>query len=248
MAEPTIAEWHEQFARQARWTQMTRSQLYRRANLLQARRILDVGCGTGILTNELAKRTRGTVIGLDKNPAMLGYARRRTSRIRYEEGDALDLPYPDGHFDIVSCHFVLLWLSDPEQAVFEMARVVRRGGSVLICAEPDYGGRLDWPDFPIREWQIAGLRSQGANPFIGRQIRYLLAEAGLGADVSVVPSHWNAQTLYENYEAEWRWIAYDVGHNVDQLTFDRVKKHAWTAIEAGTRLVYVPIFYALATK
>jgi ubiquinone/menaquinone biosynthesis C-methylase UbiE len=248
MFEPTIAEWHEQFERQAKWTQMTRSMLYRRANLLRTRRILDVGCGTGVLTNELVRRTRGIVVGLDKNPDMLAYARRQTSRIRYEKGDALDLPYPDGHFDAVTCHFVLLWLSDPAQAVDEMARVVRRGGHVLICAEPDYGGRLDWPDFPIREWQIEGLRRQGANPFIGRQIRHLLAEAGLRPDVSVLPSHWDAQQLIDNFENEWRWIEYDVGDAVDQVTFERVKKQAWTAISEGLRLVYVPTFCAFARK
>jgi hypothetical protein len=142
----------------------------------------------------------------------------------------------------------LLWLSDPEQAVYEMGRVVRTGGHVLICAEPDYGGRLDWPDFPIREWQIEGLRRQGANPFVGRQIRHLLVQAGLRADVSAIQSHWDAQTLYENFEHEWRWIAYDVSEAVDQKTFDRVKAQAWTAIESGTRLVYVPTFCAFAKK
>ena len=100
----------------------------------------------------------------------------------------------------------------------------------------------------IREWQIEGLRRRGANPFIGRQIRHLLVEAGLRAEVSVIPSHWNAQTLYENFEDEWRWIEYDVGDAIDQATFDRVKKQAWTAIQAGTRLIYVPTFCAFSRK
>ena len=119
---------------------------------------------------------------------------------------------------------------------------------MLVCAEPDYGGRLDWPDFPIREWQIAGLSQQGANPVIGRQIRHLLAKAGLNADVSVLPSHWNAQQLHENFDNEWRWIEHDTRDNVDRETFDRVKKQAWAAIGEGLRLVYVPTFCAFARK
>jgi hypothetical protein len=129
-----------------------------------------------------------------------------------------------------------------------MARVVHPKGHVLICAEPDYGGRLDWPDFPIREWQIKGLRGRGANPLIGRRLRSLLDDAGLRSEVSVIPSHWNAQTIYENYAHEWRWIAYDVGDAVDPAEFERVKHQAKIAIDAGTRMIYVPTFCAFAKR
>ena len=245
---PSIQEWHEHFVRQAGWTQMTRNQLYRRANLLQADRVLDVGCGTGVLTNELARRTRGEVIGLDINPDMLAFARRSTGRIRYEEGDALDLPYPDRHFDVVLCHFVLLWLPDPALAVQEMARVLRLGGSALICAEPDYGGRLDWPDLPIRDWQIEGLRRQGANPLIGRQVRRLLVKAGLRADVGVIPSQWDTQSLAEQFETEWMWLVFDVGDTVDPVTFAQVKAQAQKAVQDGTRAIFMPVFYGIGRK
>ena len=71
-----IADWHEQFVRQAQWTQPTRDHLYRRAQLGQAERVLDVGCGTGAITAELARRTRGQVIGVDIDPAMVAFARQ----------------------------------------------------------------------------------------------------------------------------------------------------------------------------
>lgn len=245
---PTIAEWHEQFVRQARWTQVIRNQLYRQANLMQAERILDVGCGTGVIANELARRTRGTVLGVDINAEMLALARRPTSRSRYETANALDLPYPDGHFDITTCHFTLMWVHDPALAVREMARVTRQGGHVLICAEPDYGGRLDWPDLPIREWQIEGLRRQGADPLIGRRVRQLLADVGLRCEVGTIPGNWDAHQVYEDAEAEWKWIAYDVGDAVDPATFEQVWAQARAALDAGTRLAYVPIFYAAGKK
>lgn len=242
---PTLDDWHSQFARQAGWTQALRSQLYRRARLPQAERVLDVGCGTGAITEELAQRTRGTVIGLDSDPDRLVFARQQGGRARYEQGDALLLPYPDRHFDIVCCHFLLMWVGDPGRAVSEMARVLRQDGAVLICAEPDYGGRLDWPDLPIRQWQIDGLRRQRADPLIGRQLRGLLAQAGLGAEVGLYPARWDAATGVEDSEAEWFWVRYDVGEGVDDVELDQAQDRATAAAVEGTRLVYVPTFYAI---
>lgn len=242
-----LDEWHAQFQRQAGWTSGIRHQLYRQVGLLHAERALDVGCGTGVITRELAERTRGHVIGLDIDPQMLAAARRLTpgGAVRYELGDAHHLPYPDRHFDFVTCHFVLLWVADPARAVREMARVTRPGGSVLIAAEPDYGGRIDWPDLPLRQWQIDGLRRQGADPMIGRRLRALMAQARLRAWVSTYPSQWSVDTLHDEFEAEWQWLAHDAGDTVDPSLLDAAKAQAAAALEAGTRLVYVPTFYAL---
>jgi SAM-dependent methyltransferase len=245
MARPPVEQAHAQFLRQARWTQGTRNQLYRRAGLLRAGRSLDVGCGTGAVTSEIARRTRGQVTGVDIDAEALAFARRHDERSLYEHGDALDLPYPDARFDIVLCHFTLLWLDDPLRALREMARVARAEGRVLVCAEPDYGGRLDWPDLPVRDWQIEGLQRQGAHPLIGRELRGLLVEAGLDAQVGVMPSLWDADALRAEFEDEWALLAADAGDAVDPQAFAAAKARAAAAIEAGTRLVYMPVFYAL---
>ena len=257
---PTLAERHAQFVRQAGWTRATRSHMVRRARLLQAERVLDVGCGTGVITRELARRTRGQVIGLDLDAEVIAFAQQQGSQVHYKEGDALALPYPDGHFDIAACHFVLMWVADPLQAVREMARVVRPGGFVLLCGEPDYGGRLDWPELPIRRWQVEGLRRQGADPLLGRRLRQLSAAAGLRADVGIIPSHWDIDALRENWEQEWMWLARDVrlwpgGSGQDEpaeivspAAFARARNRARAAIEEGTRLAFIPIFYAVGSK
>jgi SAM-dependent methyltransferase len=234
--------------RQAQWTQATRSQLYRRANLLRAERVLDVGCGTGALTAELARRTRGEAIGLDIDPEMVAFAQQYAPDVRFEQGDALDLPYPNDHFDVVCCHFLLLWVADPERAVCEMARVTRAGGSVLVCAEPDYGARIDWPELPLAQWQVEGLRRQGADPRLGRKLRQLLVAARLRDDVGVLPSLWDSAALRENFEHEWAWIARDVGAFVPAPDLARARAEAQSAIAAGIRLVYLPLFHAMSRK
>jgi hypothetical protein len=129
-----------------------------------------------------------------------------------------------------------------------MARVTRPGGCVLLCAEPDYGGRIDWPELPLRAWQSEGLRRQGADPHGGRRLRALLVAAGLEEDVGVLPSLWGADDLRENFEREWAWLGHDVGKAVDAAAFARAKAQARAAVEDGTRLVCLPIFYGLGRK
>ncbi|MBC7249919.1 MAG: methyltransferase domain-containing protein [Anaerolineae bacterium] len=244
----SVAEWDEQFGRQAAWTRAVRSQLYRRVNLLRAARVLDVGCGTGVVTEELATRTRGTVIGVDVDAAMIAAAQSRGGRAEYRLGDARQLDFPDRYFDVVVCHFLLMWVDDPAQAVREMGRVTRPGGAVLVCGEPDYGGRVDWPDLPIGQWQATALQRQGADPFIGRKLRALFRQAGLDAEVGVIPSLWDTAALRDNFEAEWALLARDVQGLVDEATFQWARDAAWQAVEDGTRLVFMPVFYGLGRR
>jgi SAM-dependent methyltransferase len=241
--EMTLEEWDEQFSRQAGWTRATRRHLYRRANLLRARRVLDVGSGTGVVTEELAASTRGEVIGLDIDPAMVAFARQRGGRAEYRLGDAHDLPFPDGRFDVTACHFVLLWCRDPESAAKEMMRVTRPGGAVLVCAEPDYGGRIDYPDLHLGRWQAEALRSEGADPALGRKLRALFRTGQ--ADVGVIPGLWDPDTLRAESGREWGLWERSLAGVVPPGELARLRAADQAAIESGERLVFMPVFYAL---
>jgi demethylmenaquinone methyltransferase / 2-methoxy-6-polyprenyl-1,4-benzoquinol methylase len=97
-------------------------------------RALDVASGTGDLAVELARRVgpTGTVVGSDFSEAMLERARQKSSAVRWEWANALELPYPDDEFDAATVGFGARNFSDLDRGLSELARVVRPGGRVVI--------------------------------------------------------------------------------------------------------------------
>src|SRR3954469_12996131 len=97
-------------------------------------RVLDVATGTGDLAVELAKRVApdGEVVGSDFSERMLELARQKAPELRFEQGNALALPYEDDEFDAATVGFGARNFSDLLQGLREMARVVRPGGRVVV--------------------------------------------------------------------------------------------------------------------
>jgi demethylmenaquinone methyltransferase/2-methoxy-6-polyprenyl-1,4-benzoquinol methylase len=104
---------------------------------------LDVACGSGKLTAQLAQRagSEGRVVGLDFSVEMLEVARRDHPGIDFVEGDALNLPFDDASFDVSTIAFGLRNLADPVRGLREMLRVATRRAVVLEFVRP--------PDGPI---------------------------------------------------------------------------------------------------
>ncbi|HYD74781.1 methyltransferase domain-containing protein [Ramlibacter sp.] len=99
--------------------------------------VLDVACGTGVVTRLAAQRvgSGGSVAGLDLNPAMLAVARSVTSSglgIEWHEGSADAMPLPDAAFDLVLCQMGLQFMSDKPGALRDMRRVLAPGGRVVL--------------------------------------------------------------------------------------------------------------------
>jgi SAM-dependent methyltransferase len=101
-----------------------------------AREVLEVGCGIGVGTANLAREHACHVVGVDRSPRMIEWANRRArewgveDRVELLIADATELPFEDGRFDVAFAESVLAFIDDPASAVREMARVVRPGGYV----------------------------------------------------------------------------------------------------------------------
>jgi SAM-dependent methyltransferase len=247
----TPEEWHAWFSVQAGWTRPTRMWLYQQAGLAQARDVLEVGCGTGVVAGELVGLSPARVIGLDLDSGMLTFAHRRKGGVTYIRGDAHALPFPDGSFDAVMCHYLLLWLADPARGVREMARVVRPTGRVLACAEPDYGGRVDHPAemVALGRLQVESLRRQGADPELGRRLGELFAAAGLQATVGVMAGRWELPASPDDgFEAEWAMRERDLAGLIPPGELRRLRSVDRQALADGQRVLFVPTFYALGRK
>ncbi len=114
------------------------------ANLVEAtrpansERVLDVGCGTGVVARVVAARlgTGASITALDPSPNMLAVARAAAVRegvaIDWREGSAERLPFPDRSFDLVLCQFALMFFADKAAALGEMRRVVKESGRVVL--------------------------------------------------------------------------------------------------------------------
>jgi SAM-dependent methyltransferase len=171
---------------------------------------------------------------------------------------AIHLPFADGTFDIVFCHFLLLWIADPLHAVREMQRVTRPKGTVMAMAEPDYGVRIDFPPEleVLGPWQQAALRKQGANPLTGRRLSWLFRQTGLeNVESGVLGAQWRGAPDPDEAESEWEVLYRDLESLLGtedgtrwHAEFDKLKRLDKTAWKSGERVLYVPTFFATGKK
>jgi len=234
--------WHSRYLQQAAWTRDLRVYVYQQAGLANARRVLEVGCGTGAVLREL--NTPAALHGLDLEPASLAECRIHAAVVSLTCGDAHCLPYPDKSFDIVYCHFLLLWVKDPLQVVREMARVSSH--FVLALAEPDYSQRVDEPAelAPLGRWQMDALRSQGANPSFGARLAETFHQAGIRI-IETGPIQGQAvMRSAEDWENEWAVIQSDLGGIAPGQEIQKMKALDEAARRDGKRTLHVPTFFA----
>src|SRR5690606_10737879 len=156
-------------------------------HLRPGQRLLDVGCGPGTITADLAERVApGRVTALDTEAAMVERAaavaaERGLSTVGVVVGDVLALDFPDASFDVVHAHQVLQHVADPVGALREMRRVCRPGGYVA-ARDGDYGAFVWYPDDPgldaWRELYRRVARLSGGEPDAGRRPLHWARQAG----------------------------------------------------------------------
>jgi ubiquinone/menaquinone biosynthesis C-methylase UbiE len=188
---------HPSVLRSHTWRTATNSAAYLLPLLEPGQRLLDVGCGPGTLTADLAARVApGPVTAVDNAVAVLETARATLAERGIEadvrQADVYDLPFEDGAFDVVHTHQLLHHLADPVAGLVEMRRVCAPGG-VVAARESDFPAMTWYPEDPaLDRWlaiYLAMARANGAEPAAGRRLLHWARAAGF-ADVTASASVW----------------------------------------------------------
>src|SRR5580700_1017165 len=189
---------HESVLRSHTWRTAENSSAYLLPHLAPGQDLLDVGCGPGTITTDLALLVApGQVVGLDAAPEVVARAREHAqglglTNVRFEEGDLFALGYPDESFDVIHLHQVLQHLADPAGALLELRRVLRPDG-LLAARDSDYGAFTWAPADPMLdrwlELYLAVTSRNGHDARIGPRLLGLAHEAGF-AEVTASSSTW----------------------------------------------------------
>jgi SAM-dependent methyltransferase len=142
------AESYDRFM--GRYSKKLAAQMADLARVAAGQRVLDVGSGTGMLTDELLGRTEN-VSAIDPSEPFVVTLRERHPDLDVQLGAAEELPYEDGTFDAALAQLVVHFMSDPVRGLAEMARVTRDDGVVAACVWDHEGGQTPIASF----WQAA---------------------------------------------------------------------------------------------
>ena len=179
---------HESVVQSHAWRTAANSAAYLLPHLEPGMALLDVGCGPGTITTDLAGLVApGRVVAIDYAAGILEQAKEHAAkaghaeRIEFRTGDVHALDFPDDSFDVVHAHQLLQHVGDPVQALREMRRVCKPGG-IVAARDGDYGAFFWYPDMPaLADWQRVYLqvaRSNGGEPNAGRILHAWARAAG----------------------------------------------------------------------
>ena len=251
-------DWHSRYTQQAHWTSGLRRYIFSQVDLPAACRMLEVGCGTGAILQALPADLEGLdstsgqtcqveLFGLDIDPGALTRASQEVPSALLVRGDAHQLPFNGGGFDLVFCHFLLLWVNHPLAVLREMHRLTRPGGWVAAIAEPDYGGRIDFPEelAVLGRLQEQSLVRQGADPRLGRQLQALFRQAGFSeVESGLLGAQWRSFPSRQELDLEWEVLASDLQGMLEPARLEDLRKTNTDAWLSGVRTLFVPTFYA----
>ncbi|MEV6162924.1 methyltransferase domain-containing protein [Streptomyces sp. NPDC052052] len=189
---------HESVLRSHRWRTAANSAAYLIEGLRPGMSVLDVGCGPGTITADLAALVApGRVTGIDTSREILDQAadvvtERGLDNVEFTTGDVNSLDFPDDSFDVVHAHQVLQHVGDPVQALREMRRVCRPGG-IVAARDSDYAAMTWYPEIPgMDAWQnLYGrvARANGGEPDAGRRLLSWALRAGF-TDITPTAASW----------------------------------------------------------
>jgi SAM-dependent methyltransferase len=226
MSEPDryLHGHHDSVLRSHRWRTVENSAAYLLPELKPTTRLLDVGCGPGTITADLAQRLPdGLVVGVDASASVLEGAVVSFPDVSFLAGDLFDLPFPDASFDVVHLHQVLQHLSDPVGAMVALRRLIAPGG-VLAARDADYGA-MTWSPASaglegwLELYEACG-RAVGGEPDAGRHLARWAEEAGF-SEVTTSSSSWVYATADERAWWGSLWADRALGSGFADVALDK---------------------------
>jgi trans-aconitate methyltransferase len=191
-------------------------------DLLEAKRgerILDLGCGTGHLTEQIAA-SGAKVVGVDRSPEMISQAREKHPSLQFEVMDAQELSSAEP-FDAVFSNATLHWIKEPEKVIAGIARVLKPGGRFVA----EFGGKGNVNELMLaipRAWKKLGLPGAAPNPWYYPSVAEysgLLEKHGLEVTYANL---FDRPTSLEDGEAGLRnWLTMFGGAFVDKLPSEK---------------------------
>ena len=181
---------HESVLRSHSWRTAENSASYLLPHLRPDMTLLDVGCGPGTITADLASRV-SHVTGVDSAAEVVDLARRKApANVRFQVADIHQLAFADASFDVVHAHQVLQHVADPVRALREMRRVCRPGGIVAV-RDSDYPAFAWYPKIaPLDDWldlYLTVAADNGGAPDAGRRLLSWGQQAGF-SDITATSS------------------------------------------------------------
>jgi SAM-dependent methyltransferase len=237
---------HRRFVEQAAWTKQAQQLFIEKANLNPKSRILEVGSGTGALLTSLNSIKSVEYYGIDIQYDLAAYSQGCEPSFRVACADAYYLPFSDGTFDAVVCHYLFLWLSDVAAALIEMRRVARSDGLIAALAEPDYGSQIQYPDefAMIGKKQREALLHEGANPDFGRQLATTLVKSGCERVATGILGYFRESPYTQpQIVSEQEILISDIGNKIDEQSLRSVLEADRSSRLNNTRIQFVPTFF-----
>ena len=231
-----IGSANTRYEQQAVWTEALRSYLFKKLSGKDQLSILEVGCGTGAVIRNLEMNYSDRIrmmAGIDINRAVLKFAKKMNNS-DYIQSDGSKLPFASHTFDLVYCHYLLLWVKEPETVIREMKRVSKVNGLCAVMAEPCYKELSAEPEelSELAEMQKSKLRGSGANINIGAELQSLFRNAGF------------TEFEFEKYQQLKSTDAF-IENEIKQLTRD-IGITDFKADPKVSYKYYVPTYFALA--
>lgn len=198
--------------------------------------VLEIGCGTGVVTRELARRIGpgGRLVGSDPSDGMVAVARQLAaeagqSGIEFEVQDGGSLPYPDATFDLVCAVTVFSHVPAREAVLREVARVTKPGGRVLIVDGDFAANQIAHSDQDTTTKILTAWRANVVDdPYLTRRLGPLVEGAGLTMGAVDGHIHVEAGHVDEATSFAWQWAQFAAQQGVQAGVVTEEQAAAWT--------------------